>query len=201
MKLLETFNRVVVLPLAIALGMGGCAGITPMEGGSSNPCLAAGIDVRPVSEVSQGEMLRRESAGEDHYQHGAYHLFQTRSVTERFAPVAGALAVGALSWALVRGAGSSIGASTGAKAGAAAIGGAFGGAVAGDMLSGATRVQRLARQNGCEDYVDKLSGGRQVGRTSVPAVDTGYPTYSVPYSRSRGFYDNPGPFVPYRYGY
>lgn len=74
----------------------------------------------------------------------------------------------------------------------------IGGAVAGDMLSGATRVQRLARQNGCEDYVDKLSGGRQVGRASVPAVDAGYPTYSAPYSRSRGFYDNPGPFSPYR---
>lgn len=201
MKLLETFNRVVVLPLAIALGMGGCAGITPMEGGSSNPCLAAGIDVRPVSEVSPGEMSRRESAGEDHYQHGAYHLFYTRSVTERFAPAAGAIAVGVLSWAVVRGTGASVVASTGAKAAAAATGGASGGAVAGGMLSDAARVQRLARQNGCEDYVDRLSGGRQVGRASVPAVDAGYSTYGGPYSRSRGFHGNPGPFVPFRNGY
>jgi len=153
-----------------------------------NPCTRENIKLRAAYEVTRGELMRRERDGEDFYQYKGYYLFAQKGVVERWAPLAGAVAFGAL--------GSTIG--HGAVSLAAGVGGAFGGAAGGSALAENSRLARMAQESGCEGYVDTLAGSR--ARVPVPNRGLDEGSYGGGYRRSGSGWAVPRQ-NPYGYGY
>ena len=103
------------------------------------PCEVEDIKARPAAQVTRAEFERRKSSGA--YQHAGYVLFPNPSLLERFGAVGG-LIVGAVI-------GHELGGTTGAVVGGA------GGAYAGDILAARDKLESLAKESGCEKYLEQ----------------------------------------------
>lgn len=148
---------------ATAVAVAGCAGLKMEQGlptqavgvtaevtndvARLNPCTRANIKPRPAREVSEEEKNQWRSAGSNFYQHAGYYLVSEKSALEKWVPTA--LAVGG---AVI---GYSIGGSGTAGRTIGTIGGGIAGGMAGEWAKNNAKLERMARETGCEAYVEK----------------------------------------------
>lgn len=116
-----------------------------------DPCSREGIKARPMRYITNQEFHQRAQQGETGYFYNGYYLFAKRSLTEQYAPLAGALLIGA--------AGSGIGAGVG-RVVAAGTGGIAGAGI-GEYFADGAKLARLAREAGCEQYLDRVGPAPQ----------------------------------------
>lgn len=126
-----------------------------------NPCRREGIVPRPATEVTYEERDQRKTDGEIYYLYNGYLLYSHKSFVERWAPAAGAIAGAALANTLGSGGGRA----------AATIAGAFAGGAAGEILSGDAKLQRMAREVGCEAYLDSKGFAPIRNRIDINSTD------------------------------
>lgn len=111
-----------------------------------NPCEANHIKNRPATYVTQREIDWRTREGEVGYFYNGFIVYGTRSFFERLGTVGGAAAGGVAANTLV----------TGSAQALATTGGVAAGLVLGEFFANSARLSRLARESGCEAYIDKI---------------------------------------------
>jgi len=117
-----------------------------------NACEREGIKARPATYVTHAELAQRTRDGEVNYFYNGYYLFAKTSLTEKWAPLVGAVVVGGLTHGIGSG---------GAQV-AATVAGAAGGAYAGEKLSNQAVLERMAKEKGCEDEIDRKMGAAPI---------------------------------------
>lgn len=148
-----------------------------------NPCEREGIKARPATYVTHAEVAQRTRAGEVNYFYNGYYLFAKKSLVEQWAPLVGAVVVGGLT----------NGIGTAGVRVAATVAGAGAGGWAGEKLSDQAILERMAKEKGCEQWIDR--NGSAPVRRFISDVPDNRPVNTAPRGLElRGYVVEPGPY-------